>query len=92
MTRACVSSPLAKGHIWGRYRAMAEELSTYIHAARNCTQMLSAIDRRLARARDALEAGEIEECKTYLDQLKEALPQAIRVIDHDNVMSKADGD
>lgn len=68
-----------------------EELSSYIHAARNCTQMLAAIDRRLARAREALDAGEVEECKAYLQQLKDALPQAIRVIDHDKVMSKADG-
>ncbi|KLE35914.1 hypothetical protein [Aurantiacibacter luteus] len=60
-----------------------DDLEDYIHAARNCTQMLFAIERMMGKALESLEAGDTEALRQRLAMLKEAVPQAIAVIDHD---------
>ncbi len=59
-----------------------ERIAKLTHASKNCTQMLSAVDRKLAEALLCLEDGSHEDCAVLLAQLKKALPQAIKVIEH----------
>ncbi len=44
--------------------------------------MLSVVDRKLAEALVCLEDGRHAECGALLAQLKNALPEAIKVIGH----------
>lgn len=61
-----------------------ERIDRLTHATKNCSQMLSAVDRKLAEALLCLEDGRHEDCGALLTQLKSALPQAIKVIEHDD--------
>lgn len=61
-----------------------ERIHRLTHATKNCSQMLSAVDRKLADALLCLEEGRHDECQALLVQLKQALPEAIRVIQHDD--------
>ena len=61
-----------------------ERIERLMHSATNCTQMLYAIDRKLADALLCLDEGRDEECKQMLAHLKQALPQAISVLDFDD--------
>ena len=58
-----------------------ERIERLMHSASNCTHMLHAIDRKMADALVCLEEGRDEECKRLIAQLKDALPQAIAVLD-----------
>lgn len=61
-----------------------ERIERLMHSASNCKQMLGAIDRKLADALSCLDDGKTEECKEMLAQLKQALPEAIAVLQHDD--------
>lgn len=58
-------------------------IENYVHAARNCTQMLYALDRQVGKLRESLETGDFEQARIIVERLAEGVPQAIRVIDHD---------
>ena len=59
----------------------SERLAVVLHSARNCSQMLSAIDRRLSRAVKAIEDGDIETGRKLLEPLKDAIPQCMRILE-----------
>lgn len=61
-----------------------DRIATLTHTTKNCRQMLSAVDRKLSAALLCLEDGRHEECEALLAQLKQALPQAIKVIEDDD--------
>ena len=58
-----------------------ERIASLTHANRNCCQMLSVIDRRLGEALACLDEGRDEDCRALLAQLKQAVPEAMRMID-----------
>lgn len=59
-----------------------EQIAQLTHASKNCSQMLSAVDRKLTAALLCLEEGKHAECGALLAQLKKALPEAVKVIEH----------
>lgn len=66
---------------------MTEQLSDrrrinqLLHSANNCRQMLKAVDRKLAEALQHVYDGDIAQCQTLLEELSEALPQAMAIIE-----------
>ena len=51
-----------------------------IHATRNCTQVLQALHRRVERAFEALDAGDVKKGMELLEPVREGIPQAMRII------------
>ena len=60
--------------------AEGQELHDYVHATRNCTQVLQAMQRRVDRAFEAMDAGDMEKGRQLLEPVREGIPQAIRII------------
>ena len=61
-----------------------ELLNQYRHSANNCRQMLHAVDRKLAEALTCLYDHDYERCKALLEQLTSSLPEAMKIIAHEN--------
>lgn len=57
-----------------------KELHDYVHATRNCTQVLQAMQRRVERAFEAMDAGDMDKGRQLLEPVREGFPQAIRII------------
>ena len=68
-----------------------DERADLIHAARNCTQMLYAMDRRMKKVSELLEQGDLDAARSDLAMLEDAIPQAIAIIDHDKRRKEAEG-
>ncbi|MBH5321675.1 hypothetical protein [Aurantiacibacter sediminis] len=69
-----------------------ELLNQYRHSANNCRQMLKAVDRKLAAALDCLYKNDYDCCRTKLEELTTALPEAMEIIAHENDEQRDSGE